>query len=486
MPVADAHAPPATPNLVERLREHARRQPDRLALQDAQHHVRYGDLPDRIDALAERLTRSGARRIASRLDNGVPAVLLDFACRRAGLVHLPMPGFFTAAQTAHALADAGIDTLADAATDAPDGIALSRRALDQAPSLPTGTALITYTSGSTGLPKGVCLSAAHLDTVAASIVEAVAGHTPQRHLAVLPLAVLLESVAGVQAALTAGSEVLLQPLATLGWSGAGGLDPLRFAAAIEQAAPESLILVPELLKGWIQALMQGARAPASLRFCAIGGAHVPPAILDAAARHGLPVYEGYGLSECASVVCLNRPGHAVPGQVGTPLKHLQLSLSPTGEVLVHGPRFLGYVGHPAPPDGPLATGDLGEIGADGALRLSGRLGNRYITAYGRNVSPEWSEALLAAHPAIAQAYVHGEALAQAVALLVPRDPALPDAALTAAIEAINAQLPEYARIAAFRRVPPFRAEDGTLTANGRLRRREIRARHAEALADLSA
>ena len=484
--MADAHALPLTMSFHARLLDHARRQPIRIALQDPQHTIAFGDLPARIDALAERLSRAGAQRIASRLDNGVPAVLLDFACRRAGLVHLPMPGFFTAAQTAHALADAGIDTLADAAPDAADGIALCRRAVDQATPLPTGTALITYTSGSTGLPKGVCLSAAHLDTVAASIVEAVAGHTPQRHLAVLPLAVLLESVAGVQAALTAGSEVLLQPLATLGWSGAGGLDPRRFAAAIAQAAPESLILVPELLKGWIHALMQGARAPASLRFCAVGGAHVPPAVLAAAARLGLPVHEGYGLSECASVVCLNRPGHAVPGQVGTPLQHLRLSLSPTGEVLVHGPRFLGYVGHPAPPDGPLCTGDLGEIGADGALRLSGRLGNRYITAYGRNVSPEWSEALLAAHPAIAQAFVHGEALPQAVALLVPRDPALTDTALAAAVDAVNAQLPEYARIAAFRRVPPFRAEDGTLTANGRLRRREIHARHAEALTDLSA
>ncbi|MCU0756266.1 MAG: AMP-binding protein [Xanthomonadales bacterium] len=484
--MADADARPVTVSFPERLLAHARQQPTRVALSDPQYAVSYGELPGRIDDLADRLRDSGARRIASRLDNGVPAVLLDFACRRAGLVHLPVPGFFTPAQTAHALADAGIDTLADAASNAPDGIALSRRAVDTVADLPAGTALVTYTSGSTGLPKGVCLSAAHLDTVASSIVEAVAGHTPQRHLAVLPLAVLLESVAGVQAALTAGSEVLLQPLATLGWSGAGGLDPLRFAAAIEQDAPESLILVPELLKGWIHALLQGARAPARLRFCAVGGAHVPPAVLAAAARLGLPVYEGYGLSECASVVCLNRPGHAVPGQVGTPLPHLQLSLSPDGEVLVHGPRFLGYVGHPAPPDGPLSTGDLGEIGADGALTLSGRLGNRYITAYGRNVSPEWSEALLAAHPAIAQAYVHGEALAQAVALLVPRDPALSDTALGTAVDAVNAQLPEYARISAFRRVPPFRAEDGTLTANGRLRRREIHARHADALNDLSA
>lgn len=484
--MADADAQRMTVSFHDRLLAHARQQPTRVALRDPQYAVTYGELPGRIEALAERLRDAGAHRIASRLDNGVPAVLLDFACRRAGLVHLPVPGFFTPAQTAHALADAGIDTLADAASDVPDGIALSRRAVGSVAELPAGTALVTYTSGSTGLPKGVCLSAAHLDTVASSIVEAVAGHTPQRHLAVLPLAVLLESVAGVQAALTAGSEVLLQPLATLGWSGAGGLDPMRFAAAIEQAAPESLILVPELLKGWIHALLQGARAPASLRFCAVGGAHVPPAVLAAAARLGLPVYEGYGLSECASVVCLNRPGHAVPGQVGTPLPHLQLTVSTEGEVRVHGPRFLGYVGHAAPPEGPLSTGDLGEIGADGALTLSGRLGNRYITAYGRNVSPEWSEALLAAQPAIAQAFVHGEALAQAVALVVPRDPALPDAALAAAVAAVNDQLPEYARIARFRRVPPFRAEDGTLTANGRLRRREIRARHADALNDLSA
>jgi hypothetical protein len=107
----------------------------------------------------------------------------------------------------------------------------------------------------------------------------------------------------------------------------------------------------------------------------------------------------------------------------------------------------------------------------------------YITAWGRNVSPEWVEAELTQHPLIAQALVHGEGRVQAAALLVPRDPATPRAALARAVAAVNAGLPDYARVGAFVvATAPFTVADGSLTGNGRLRREVLLARHGAALA----
>ncbi|WP_312173016.1 AMP-binding protein, partial [Stutzerimonas kunmingensis] len=93
-------------------------------------------------------------------------------------------------------------------------------------------------------------------------------------------------------------------------------------------------------------------------------------LLERAERLGLPVFEGYGLSECASVVCLNTPEARRIGTVGRPLAHVELRLAADGEVLVRGPHMLGYLGEPALAGEWLATGDLGHF-EDGFLVLHG-------------------------------------------------------------------------------------------------------------------
>lgn len=439
---------------------------------------------------AAQLQARGVRRLASQLDNGRDAVLVDLACRLARVVHVPLPGFFTPAQRQHALRDAGIDALALPPSMAAEvlGPGLGLRRIDAgAVSLPDGTALITYTSGSTGAPKGVCLASEHLDAVARALLTAMNGAPPQRHLCLLPLAVLLESVAGVYAGLHAGATLLLPGLQSLGWRGGADIDGARLATAIAQWQPESLILVPQLLHAWMDALTQGAPRAQGLRFCAIGGAKVHPELLLQAWDLGLPVHEGYGLSECASVVCLNRPGVAHPGTVGTPLPHLRLSLAADGEILLDGPRFLGYVGAVPPAPGPFATGDIGEIDAEGRVRIVGRKRNLYINAYGRNIAPEWVECELAQEGAIAQAFVDGEGSAWNLAVLVPS--AQPDAApaIAAAVTRANARLPDYAQVHAYLIAEQaFSVDSGELTANGRLRRNAIQARYRPALQALGA
>ncbi|MCU0814806.1 MAG: AMP-binding protein, partial [Burkholderiaceae bacterium] len=147
--------------------------------------------------------------------------MADLAASEAGIVHVPLPLFFTAAQQRHALRATGADTLlaapglsfaADAAPGAPrpgtiagEAVAWWRLAPGARPALPDGTSKITFTSGTTGVPKGVCLRRDAMQAVAQGLVQVLAPLGIERHLCVLPLPVLLENIAGLMAPLAHGA-----------------------------------------------------------------------------------------------------------------------------------------------------------------------------------------------------------------------------------------------------------------------------------------
>ena len=452
----------------------------RPALQQHDRILSYRELLQQTALRAERLRAAGCRRVAIALDNGLDWALWDLAALQAGLVCVPLPAFFSTSQLAHVLDSSGIDALVcddsrpfEALGFGPASAQLARRVVDAPPALPAGTLKITFTSGSTGQPKGVCLDAASVMAVADSLRQASEPCSIERHLCVLPLATLLENIAGVYAPLLAGAVVDMLPMEEIGFSGASQFDVQRFLAALQRSQPNSLILVPQLLLMLVTAAEQGAALPASLRFIAVGGGRVAPTLLRRAERLGLPVYEGYGLSECASVVCLNTPGARRIGSVGRPLPHVEVRIGTTGAVLVRGPRMLAYLGEVPMQDEWLDSGDLGHF-EDGFLILHGRRKHQFITAYGRNVDPEWVESELVQQSPIAQAWLHGEALPANVAVLVPRRDGLPDSALQAAVDAVNRELPDYARIHRWLRADEaFTPGNGFATANGRLRREAL-------------
>jgi long-subunit acyl-CoA synthetase (AMP-forming) len=447
------------------------------ALIEGERTLSYAELRHAVTARANQLKELGVRRVALAMDNGLEWALWDLALLRAGLVCVPLPGFFSPAQQQHVLDHAGIDCLLGAENEltrsggfAQTAPGLLQRRQSTVNEVPSGTLKITYTSGTTGQPKGVCLDAEAQLEVAASLWLASRSCDVQRHLCVLPLATLLENIAGLYAPLLAGASVELRPLAEIGFSGASGFDPLRLISTLRESQPHSLILLPQLLLALVNAAEQGLPLPTSLRFIAVGGGRVAPQLLQRADKLGLPVFEGYGLSECASVVCLNTPQARRIGSVGQPLAHVELRLADDGEVLVRGPRMLGYLGEPPLVDDWLATGDLGHWESN-FLILHGRKKHQFVTAYGRNVNPEWVEAELLQQTAIAQAWLHGEALPENVAVLVPRRTDCSDAELATAVAAVNQHLPDYARAHHWLRADqPFSAANGLATANGRLRR----------------
>jgi long-subunit acyl-CoA synthetase (AMP-forming) len=469
-------------------------------LSDADNSFTASALRQEVEHLAQRLQRHQTRVLALLADNGAAWVCADLAALHAGIVQLPLPGFFSDDQLRHALQSSAADILlTDQAARVKrldlgfvevgqwHDLTLLQRVITPT-SLPPGTAKISFTSGSSGQPKGVCLSAAGLLDTAEAVCAALADVPITRHLSVLPLALLLENVAGVYAPLLRGAEVVLLKLADLGWRGMGGIDPLLLMHQIEAVQPNSLILVPELLKAWTLALQQSnQRAPASIQFVAVGGARCDPGLIKAARNVGVPVYEGYGMTECGSVISLNRPGADLPGSVGQPLRHVRIEIDADRQICIRSRAFLGYLGitadQAAGKDMELAefaSGDIGQRDSDGFLHLAGRRSNLIITAYGRNIAPEWVEAALLAQPEIAQAIVTGEARPCLAALLVPQR----EVDLAAAVARANATLPDYARIGEWLTCAPFTPGNGLATGNGRPVRTAILRQHADALASL--
>ncbi|MEQ9395376.1 AMP-binding protein [Haliea sp.] len=478
------------------LHERARQSPRDIVLSDGVADTTAAELVDEVEALCRQLGALGIERLALLADNSPDWVRLDLAAQSCGICLVPVPTFFSPAQRDHVLQAAGVDAIASDSSLRPSlelpsasgeplvlrqGLLLDRLPVTGRGQVPAETAKITFTSGSTGTPKGVCLSTGQCLRVAASLVTAVGLGAP-RHLSLLPLSTLLENIAGVYMPLLANGTVVLPPSAETGLAGSSGVDPQQLLRALEKWQPQTLILTPQFLALFDQAQRAGWQPPASLRFVAVGGARVAPALLQRVRAAGLPVFEGYGLSECASVVSLNTPGLDRPGSSGHVLPHVRVT-ERDGELWVEGNRFLGYLDDPASwMSGPVATGDLGSIDSDGYLSISGRRKHLLISSFGRNIAPEWVESELLADGLLRQAVVLGDDRPWCIALVYPADAGSSDSAIAAAITAANERLPDYARIRDWIRLQqPLSAANDLLTANGRPRRQRIAVHFAAAV-----
>lgn len=448
--------------LLDAIRLHAATMPGAIALDPAvRAPVSWKDLVELVESEVARLLRECAadQPQVVQLDHGIEEAVREIALLEAGIPVLSLPAFFTPAQIAQAISACGAEgVLPGAPQPAPS-------------TLPQGTARVTFTSGSTATPKGVCLSASHMLAVAGSVVETLGPGHAGRHCALLPPGILLETVAGFFATMLAGGTYVCPPQAEVGLADPFRPDFVTMARMLARWRITSLILVPEYLAGLVAVMEALAIDLPDLTLVAVGGARVPVELLARARRLGLPVRQGYGLTECGSVVSLETGEENLSGSVGRPLGHVRAAIAHDGEIMLEGQMFLGTVGAPRA-DGPLATGDIGRIDETGRLWVDGRKSAMIVTSFGRNVAPEWVEAALVDRAGIAQAFVHGDGRPAPEALLVA---AGPEVDLAAEVAAANATLPAYAQVADWREVAPFTPANGMLTGNGRLRRTAIAA-----------
>jgi long-chain acyl-CoA synthetase len=482
--------------IFEKIQQVSIASPDAPALQDHQLIMTYAELVAQVEKYS--LTISFANAVGILIENSPAWVIYDLACLSLSIPCVPIPSFFSDAQILHAINDAGVDLLL---TDQPDRVeALAhgarRRILNKTTvgifgktlyqfrlnailtNLPKGTVKITYTSGTTGQPKGVCLSEFTLDQVAQSLKIVTQASANDRHLCVLPLATLLENVAGIYVPLLSGACINLMALADLGLFVSAKIDFEGLIKVINQMQITTFILTPELLRGLLDAYEQGAYITSALRFIAVGGAHVPDTLLSRARKLGMPIFEGYGLSECASVVALNTPSASRTGSVGKLLPHTTCKIAKDGEILIKGSQCLGYSHAPIQTEQDyLPTGDIGYLDQDQYLYITGRKKNIFITSYGRNVSPDWVEGLLVNHATIFQAALFGEGKPFNVVVLVIKE-GLTEGAIFSEIMSVNSLLPPYARVQQWIVADaPFLPQNGLATANFRLKREAIYQRY---------
>src|SRR3954452_1114532 len=359
--------------------------PDRIAVESPDGVLTYRALHSRAASFAA----SRDDRVAIALPFGLDFAVAVHACLFRGAVAMPIDGRLPERERTAQVREAGI------VIDAPLRAAAPSSPVPAHVPDPGDPCLVVHTSGTTGSPPPVTLSYRNVLATALACFVALGHARSERWLCPLPLShvgglmVLLRSViAGTTAVLDAADR-----------------DDVTIAS-----------LVPTQLARLLEA---GARPGPDLRVIMLGGAPADPTLLVRARDAGWPVAPTYGLTQACSAVTVAQPGDVETS--GAPLRGLDVSIAPDGEILVTGPTVAG--------SGVLRTGDLVRLDSHGRLIVSGRKVDTIVSG-GENVMPQEVEAALLAHPAVAEAGVYGRpdpewggAVTAAVVLRTPADPA---------------------------------------------------------------
>ncbi len=456
--------------IIEALIRNAAQAPKSIAFIGEHKALNNHDLLMRVRHAAEQLTQWAPRCIALRAENSLDWVIADLAALYAKIPIVPVPHFFASQQIEHVLSESGADLLVGEWQQPTSNLVgqietlgVYHYAVDNKASLLPQTWKITFTSGSTGTPKGVCLShkqLANVSDVLAKTIEAEADC--QKHLVLLPLSTLLENITGIYVPILLGASSVVVRGQSVGLIGSSHLNLQQFASVLADYQPNSLVLTPALLLALIEVVKEMPLVAQTLEFVAVGGARVSPQLMQLAHSLAIPAYEGYGLSEHASVVALNKPSEFKAGTSGKPLPHTKVNISDDGEILLSGCVALGYLNQPFRSSW-FATGDLGHLDADGFLVIDGRKKNLIITTYGRNISPEWIESEAQAFPALHGMVIIGDGQDSLTAIIEQKE--IEQTAV--AIKQLNSLLPDYAQVRTLVTVPNLPSYLDFFTSNGR-------------------
>jgi long-chain acyl-CoA synthetase len=324
------------------------------------------------------------------------------------------------------------------------------------------TAVMVYTSGTTGLPKGACLSHRYVINSVESLRGVVPVHDADVAFSYLPFCHVAERISGLYNRLYAGaSAYFVDDLLKLGQYMTEVRPTVfaslpRFFEKIHARVVADLAREPEDVRRRFQEALEtgrrvvrlrqsGVEVPGELladyesnalpvlrrvkdyfggriRVATSGGAPLPEEVAEFFAAAGLPILQAYGLTENVCVA-FNRPDKYKFGTVGPPMPGCEVRTAPDGEIEVRsGMMFSGYYKEPGKTaevmrDGWLLTGDLGELDADGFLKITGRKKELIVLSTGKNVAPALVENMIKEHHLVSHAYVHGDGRSYLVALV---------------------------------------------------------------------
>ncbi|WP_235439210.1 long-chain-fatty-acid--CoA ligase [Streptomyces yangpuensis] len=429
------------------LADTAARRPDHPALIHEAEHFTYGWLWERARRYASVLRSGGVRpgdRVAMLLVDTPQFPAVYFGVLAAGAVAVPLNAMATASEIEHVLTDSDARFLVCAASllarareaAEPLGTALLtvgpgpadtvdlEAAAQDAPPIddvavrePDDVAVVFYTSGTTGEPKGVMLTHRNiLHNVERMVATPYMFRSDDVLLGCLPLSHGFGQICGMLTGFRAGISIVMMPR----FSGREALELMtKHRCTVFMGVPTMYVKL-------LDAVDRGERVPRLDRVYS-GGSALPARTLEQVrSTFGCPVYEGYGMTETSCSVAYHYPGLTFrPGTVGVPITGVTvgiarpnadgidlLSVGEVGEIVVRGPSVMaGYLGRPEATaevliDGWFLTGDLGRLDGDGHLSVVGRKKDLILRG-GYNVHPREIEEILLGHPAVAQVAVIG-------------------------------------------------------------------------------
>ena len=406
---------------------------------------------------------------------------------------------------------------------------------------PGDLATIIYTSGTTGEPKGVMLTHANLVSNLRAAARALEVGHDDVALSFLPLSHAFERMVGFVYLLmgvrmvfaesfdTVGRDVAMVRPTVLtgvprvyekmqarilekGQHGSPGkaaifrwamrVGSARGRAMLTGKAINPLLAVQVAIANRLVFSRIRDGVGGRLRFVVSGSAPLPPAIAQFFQGLGVPVIEGYGLTETAPILTVNPPHAPRLGTVGRPLPGVELQIAADGEILARGPNIMsGYYNKPDATadvlrDGWFHTGDIGTIDAEGYLTITDRKKDVLVTSGGKKIAPQPIESILKRSPLVAEAMVLGDRRKFAAALIVPDFPTLErrlkdlgrppgdhDALVSRAdvldlyqeiIDALNRGLSQFERIKRIALLPSeFSVESGELTPTLKVKRKVV-------------
>ncbi|MEM9440711.1 MAG: AMP-binding protein [Pseudomonadota bacterium] len=412
-------------------------------------------------------------------------------------------------------------------------------------------ACLIYTSGTGGKPKGVMLSHGNVraNVKSAYYVLEELGLDDDVFLSFLPLSHAYEHTAGLFLPITIGAQIyyaegietlssnLVEARPTImacvprlyevmrqrilnGIARQTGLKPKLFAKAVDIGSrayedPASLSLLDRLLNPLLDRLVRSKvkeRFGGRMKALVSGGAPLNYDVGLFFTALGLPVFQGYGQTECSPVISVNRPGKVKLKSVGPALPGIEVRFDEDGEILVRGDAVMqGYWRDDESTkrtliDGWLHTGDVGVMDGDGFIEITDRKRDLIVNSGGDNIAPQRVEGIVALEPEIAQVLVYGDKRPHLVALIVPDQDfvtsfakaegkksdlaALAEdddfqAVIGKAMKRVNSRLSPIERIRRFKILPEaFTIEGGMMTPTLKLKRQAIYRAYDEAIADL--
>jgi long-chain acyl-CoA synthetase len=497
-----------------------------------------------VDDHRHILANSGAR-IVIVSTNALAHRVLPAADQVTSIEHIVTVEPLTSGQVSHPEIHAWTDVIARG-KEAPDDVAETVQQIGR-----DDTACLIYTSGTGGVPKGVMLSHANILANcrgAYHLLETI-GFGDEVFLCFLPLSHSYEHTAGMMFPISLGAEIyfaegaetlaanLLEARPTImtavprlyesmhqrlqrAMEREGGLKAKLFQRTLElgrkhYADPESLS-VGERVLNWVLGLLVRRkirkRFGGRLKAMVSGGAPLNPEIGKFFLALGVPLLQGYGQTEASPVVSANPPNRIKIETVGPPLDGVELKIAEDGEILVRGEMVMkGYWNDPestarALQDGWLHTGDMGQLDADGYIKITDRKRDFIKNSGGDMVSPARVEGYLTIEPEIGQAMVYGDRRPYLVAVIVPHaelieslaraQSAKPDLAelqehpdlvraVADAVARVNAALSPAERVRRFILArEPFTTANGQMTPTLKIKRHAIRQAYSEALVRL--